>query len=128
MIAYEHNVEAMWPFPKFATQLIHVSEHHHSETSRAASFLGAALWPDGVELEYNYDCSVRLQLPAVRGCDGNAVDRYHHETAERREGEAVLPAIAPIRSPQAIFAFAAGCAPARPARAKSRRTQAARGC
>jgi hypothetical protein len=51
VIAYEDNVEAMWPFPKFATQLIHVSEHRHSETSRPGSFHDAALRPGHGEFE-----------------------------------------------------------------------------
>jgi hypothetical protein len=64
VIAYEHNVEAMWPFPKFATQLIHVSEHHHSETSRAASFAaphcGLTVWSWNIITTAVFDFSCQL--------------------------------------------------------------------
>lgn len=39
VIACGKNVEPMWPFPKFATQLIHVSERRYSVEGFRTAFL-----------------------------------------------------------------------------------------
>jgi hypothetical protein len=69
VIAYEHNVEAMWPFPKFATQLIHVSEtitrKRHAPLRFSAPHCGLTVWSWNIITTAVFDFSCQLYGAAM---------------------------------------------------------------
>ena len=66
MIAYEDNVEAMWPFPKFATQLIHVSERRYSVEGFRTAFLNASV---RLDLSQAHIAAIALSVANNREAD-----------------------------------------------------------